>query len=314
MSKRIVFFGNERIATGTTTNNLVLRQLIEDDYDITAIVVNNEQVNGNHKVRKLEIADIAEEHGILLLSPDKPVDIANQLRDFRPEAAVLVAYGKIVPKSIIDIFPAGIINVHPSLLPKHRGPIPLESAILAGEQQTGLSLMSLAKEMDAGPVYAQTIVSLNGTETKQQLANDLLEIGAAMLHELLPGILEDNVVALPQDHQAATYDSRITKQDGIIDWSKPAKQLEREIRAYAGWPRSRTTLGGLEVIVTQSHAVPSQTTDAAPGGLDIVSDIGHLGVITARGTLWIDRLQPVGKKEMTAAEFIRGYGQRLMNT
>jgi methionyl-tRNA formyltransferase len=252
------------------------------------------------------VAELAKAHGIPVLLPAKPAEILDELKAFGAEAAVLVAYGKIIPQSVIDIFPKGIINIHPSLLPKHRGPTPLESVILQGEDVTGVSVMSLAKEMDAGPVYAQSDYRLTGAESKQELADTLLGISAAMLLDILPGILDGSIVAMPQDHSAATYDRLITKEDAILDFSKPAEQLVREVRAYQEWPKSRTTLGDIEVVITQAHT-STNTLDPKTVAIDADS----LAIGCSKGCLCIDRLIPAGKKEMSAAEFIRGYGSRL---
>lgn len=306
---RVIFFGNERIATGVTTHNPVLLQLIDKGYDIAAIVVNNEEQRGTHKVRELEIASVAAEHSIPLLAPIKLSDASQQLRNYKADVAILVAYGKIVPQTIIDIFPHGIINIHPSLLPKHRGPIPLESVVLEGESETGVSLMQLAQEMDAGPIYAQSKLALSGNEQKQALADQLLDIAAAMLSDLLPEILAGSIIAIPQEHSLATYDTRLTKQDGMLDWNKPAKRLAREIRAFAEWPKSRTTLGSIEVIITAAHA--STETHTKPAGTIEIQDNASLRICCNEGYLYIDELKPAGKQAMDIAAFIRGYSSRL---
>jgi methionyl-tRNA formyltransferase len=158
MSAKIVFFGNERLATGVTTTAPTLQALIDAGYEVCALVVAQNQSGASRKARKLEVAEIAEQHGIPVLVPAKLDDIAGQLKDYGAEIGILVAFGKIVPQAILDIFPHGIINIHPSLLPKHRGSTPIESAILFGENETGVSLMQLVQKMDAGPVYAQETV------------------------------------------------------------------------------------------------------------------------------------------------------------
>jgi methionyl-tRNA formyltransferase len=219
---------------------------------------------------------------------------------------VLAAYGKIVPQSVIDIFPHGIINIHPSDLPRHRGPIPIESVILNGETRTAVSIMRLVKDMDAGPVYGRAEVELVGTESKQELADHLLDIGGAMVVELLPGILDGNLVAVPQDHVQATYDELITKADGELDFSKPAERLEREVRAYLGWPQSRTKLGDKDVIITAAHAVPS-TMPEGQGHIEVLREGGVIMINTSDGYLCIDRLKPAGKSDMTAKAFLAGY-------
>lgn len=302
---KIVFFGNERLATGLSTTAPTLRALIAADYEITAVVVAQNDSGNSRKQRQLEIVQVAEEHGIPVLAPAKPAVILDFLRELNAEIAVLVAYGKIVPQSVIDVFPKGIVNIHPSLLPKHRGSIPIESVILNNDKETGVSLMQLTAKMDAGPVYSQTTVALHGNETKLALASQLQQLGADMLISNLPSILNGSLQGVPQNNHDATYDERITKNDSILDFKKPAEQLEREIRAYASWPRSRTTIGNIEVIITSASVADG---DGAPGAL--WRGEAQLGLYCSEGILLIDSLIPVGKKEMSISSFITGYQDR----
>lgn len=302
---RIVFFGNERIATGVTTSVPTLQKLISAGHEVVAIVSNYE-VATSRKSRELEIQKVAEAHNIPVLLPNKPTDIIQQLKDLKAEIAVLVAYGKIVPQSVIDIFPGGIVNVHPSLLPLHRGPIPIESVILNGELKTGVSIMKLAKAMDAGPVYAQSEIVLLGNETKQQLADELLEIGGSMVAELLPEIINGEVVAIDQDEERATYDQLIAKQDGTTDWNKSAQQLEREVRAYMGWPASTTQLAGKDVALTK---VSLSSVEGKPGKAVVAGK--ELFIHCAEGSLKVERLKPSGKNEMTSEAFLAGHKHLL---
>ncbi|HEX7632735.1 MAG TPA: methionyl-tRNA formyltransferase, partial [Candidatus Saccharimonadales bacterium] len=292
MSQRILFFGNERLGTGLATEVPVLQALIAANYDVAAVVVAQNDVGQSRKGRALEIAAVAAQHNIPLIVPAKLSEARDQLAAYGAEAAVLVAYGKIVPQSIIDLFPRGIINIHPSLLPKHRGSIPIEGVILSGELETGVSLMRLSAKMDAGPVYAQQMVALQGNETKQQLADALIVLGKDMLLASLPAILAGTLEPTEQDETFATYDNRIQKTDGELDFTKPAVQLEREVRAYAGWPRSRTTIGTTDVIITTAHVDPEQ--DGAPGALWIEGK--QIGLYGSEGLLILDTLIPAGKK------------------
>ena len=280
----------------------MLQALITAGYSVAAVVVAQNEVGKSRRERPLEVAAIAEQHGIPVLAPTKLLEAKDQLASFGATAAILVAYGKIVPQEIIDIFPHGIINIHPSLLPLHRGPTPLESVILKGEPETGVSLMALGSTMDAGPVYAQETVLLRGDENKQSLADQLLNIGKDMVIHYLPSILDGSLRATPQDDSAATYDKLITKGAGQLDWNMPAEWLAREVRAYFGWPRSRATLGTQEVIVTRAHATEGQ---AVIGTLWLGDK--QLGMHCGEGILVIDSLIPLGKKEMTAAAFLAGY-------
>lgn len=302
---RLVFFGNERIATGVTTDSPTLRGLIAAGHDIAA-VVSHYEAGQSRNVRQLEIAAVAEAHGIPVLLPHKPAEIIEQLASYGAEAAVLVAYGKIIPQSVIDIFPKGIINIHPSLLPLHRGPIPIESVILDGSNKTGVSIMELARAMDAGPVYGQVEYALTGKESKPELAAALLHTGCETLLALLPGILDGSIAAIPQDDSAATYDELITKDKGQLDFSKPADQLEREVRAYFGWPGSRTEIGGKDVVVTTAHVIEGQGNSGT-----IWREAKSFGFYTTSGILIVDSLKPAGKQEMPAAAFLAGYSSLL---
>jgi methionyl-tRNA formyltransferase len=301
----LVFFGNERLATGVSTNTPTLKLLIEAGYKIAA-VVSSYEVGRSRNARELEIKELTELHNIPVLLPDKPSDIAEQLKGYEAPVAVLVAYGKIIPQSIIDIFPKGIINIHPSLLPMHRGPTPIESVILDGSETTGVSIMQLVRDMDAGPVFDQTLFRLNGSETKQQLADKLLEIGGKMLIELLPGILDGSKNAKPQNNAQATYDKLISKSSGVINWNKPAVIVEREIRAYSGWPKSQTKIGEIDCVITEAVA---STANGKAGS--IMVNEHQFGVYCSDGCLIIQKLTPAGKKEMTSTAFLAGYKTRL---
>lgn len=300
--QKLLFFGNERLATGVRTDTPILKALLEVGYEIAAIVVAQNDVGSSRDKRALEILNVAEEHGIEVLSPARPIDIIEDLQAYGAEAAILVAYGKLLPKEVIDIFPRGIVNIHPSLLPRHRGSIPIESTILSGEPQTAVSLMQLTEAMDAGAVYAQEKLVLEGDETKQSLCDQFGLVGAHQLLHYLPAILDGSLTPVPQDEELAEYDKRLSKQDSQLDFSKSSKQLEREIRAYLGWPRSRTKLGDTDVIITSAH---SGIGSGKAGSVCIDGNL--LGIYTTDGVLLIDSLIPAGKREMTGEAFLAGY-------
>jgi methionyl-tRNA formyltransferase len=305
MSPTVLFFGNERLATGVTTQAPTLQALILAGYNVAAVIIAQESTSQSRNTRLLEIAQVARDHNIPVLAPAKLADIKNDLASYQASVGVLVAFGKFVPPSIINLFPRGIINIHPSLLPKHRGPTPLESAILDGDYETGVSLMMLAAEMDSGPIVAQETVLLRGNETKQALADQLLNLGKDMLIQYLPAILDGSLRAYTQASNRAHYDQRIAKDAGKLDdeaWKRPAAELERQIRAYAGWPRSRTKIGATDVIITSAHVAPGV---GSPGTLWLEGR--SLGVHAKDGILVIDSLIPAGKKEMSAAAFLAGY-------
>lgn len=302
-NKRLVFFGNERLATGVTTAAPVLQALAAAGYEVVMVVVSQSDPAQSRKARTLEIESAATQLGIPVIAPSDPADIKDKLEAAQAQAGILIAYGKLVPKDIINLFPAGIINIHPSLLPKRRGSTPIENTILYDETETGVSLMQLAEKMDSGPVYAQQKVQVPEDVTKQALADLLLETGKNMLLEHLPAILSGTLKPEAQDDLDATYDKEIKKEVGELDTHKSAEQLEREIRAYAGWPRSRIMLGTTEVIVTKAHV--AKGVNGTIGTLWLNGK--QIGVHCSEDTLVIDALIPPGKREMSAEAFLAGY-------
>ncbi len=294
----VVFFGNERLSTGLNTiTPQVLPALITNGFNVTAVVSNNQSTTK----RVAEVEVLAKANNIQVLCPQNPLDILPTLTSLKPDIGVLVAYGRIVPQSIIELFPYGIINIHPSLLPLYRGSTPVEQVILDEPQKTGVSIMGLTKAMDAGPVYVQSEVILDGSEQKSYLAQHLLTIGADMIMALLKDFNNSLNNFSTQENNLATYTPQIIKADGLIDWGKPAERLEREIRAYLGWPGSYTKLAGKDVIITDASVIESQ---GIPG--TFFKQDKQLGVSTSQGALIINRLKPAGKREMTGQEFLAG--------
>lgn len=296
-SSKIIFFGNERLSSGFEPHNApTLTALVKVGYKVVAVVANN-QIAESRRPRPLEIETVAKSYGIPVLLPARPIDIIDQLKKYQAVVGVLVAYGKIIPESVINIFPRGIINIHPSLLPHYRGPTPIEQAILDGVSETGVSLMSLVKAMDAGPLYAQAKIRLTGHETKADLTEQLLLNGSQMLIDNLSSIIDGTLKPTPQNEAKATFSKLLTKADGVIDISKPAEQLEREVRAFMTWPKSRLEIFGQTIIVTQARVAQN-------------SSDGPLNVACADDTyLEITKLIAPSGRTMSGADFVRGYNK-----
>lgn len=302
----MVFFGNERLVSGLEkTDAPILNGLIENGYEVVAVVSNYANSKSRNQ-RELEVAEIANLHNIPIFLPERPSEIIDELHSLNADIAVLVAYGRIVSQKIIDLFPKGIVNIHPSMLPTYRGPTPIESAILNGDEVTGVSIMRLSAGMDEGPVYAQRPIHLNGTETKFDLYNNVITTVTPLFFEIFPKIIDGSLLPQPQDNNTASYCKLIQKSDALLDWSKSAKQLEREIRAYLHWPQSRTKLGAVDVIITKAHA---KDGNAIPGA--IATENSSLLVGTGDGILAIESLKPLGKKEMPVSAFLAGYRSQL---
>lgn len=295
-SSRIVFFGNERLSSGYSPEGApTLEALINAGYDIAAVVSNYEK-GRSRKPRELEIDQIAQKYDIEVFTPKKVSDIKEELIRLNPQVGILVAFGQIIPQHIIDLFPKGIINIHPSLLPLYRGPTPIEQAILDGAKFSGVSLMGLVKKMDAGPVFTQARLKLDGNESKQELTKKLAKLGADLLLKNLEPILAGKITPKSQDNDRSTYTKLITKSDGLIDLAQPAKIIQRKIRAFFGWPKTRLKIFNDTEIIVLSARIADSLKD------------GILVLKCGQNTfLEINQLVAPSGRKMSGADFLRGY-------
>lgn len=260
-------------------------------------------------------------HEMQTALPDTPVHVVSNRHEldellaqtpFKSALAVLIDFGIIVSQAAIDSFPLGIINSHFSLLPDLRGADPITFAILSGQPETGVSLMLLSAGMDEGPLLAQTAYQIRADETTPSLTDALVGLSDAALKAIIPKYLDHQVEPAPQEavtlaaDATPTYSRKLTKEDGRVDWNKPAAQLEREVRAFIQWPKSYTTLAGREVVITKAHTSDAQ---GDPGTVSVESK--HLLVHCGKGSLEILRLKPAGKPEMDASAFLAGYQHLL---
>lgn len=292
ISTPILFFGTEDFSA------TALEGLIAAGFNVRAVITKPDSKKGRgQKLSTPLVKTIAKRHGITVWQPLNLSDLENDIRKLQPIAGVLVSYGKIVPQRIIDLFTPGIINVHPSLLPKYRGPSPIESAILNGDESTGISIMQLSQEMDAGPVYYQVEFHLPKYETKPHLYEKLAKLGTSELIAALPRILDGSLQPTPQDDTQATYCHLLTKADGRLDPAvMTATEAERRIRALLGYPRTRLDLLGHDVIVTKAHIARHDEK-----GLTVIFKNGH--------SLMIDELIGPSGKTMTGDAFEKGYAK-----
>jgi methionyl-tRNA formyltransferase len=306
ISQPIVFFGTEDFSLTT------LQALIDAGYPVAAVVTKPDSPQGRgHVLTEPPVKVLAKKHTIPVWQPTKLSEITDSVRALQNPVGVLVSYGKIIPQSIIELFTPGIINVHPSLLPKYRGPSPIESAIIAGDNETGVSIMQLSAAMDAGPVYTQTKQPLRGNETASELYNVLGKQGAELIVELLPSIVDMSLVPTPQDDAAATYCKLIQKSDGLINWGEEATTIEARIRAYELWPKSRATLGTVDTIITKAGIVAQNHGEPGHITINPTSD-NPLVIDTSSGAVSIKSLKPVGKKEMPVQAFLSGYASQIV--
>lgn len=304
MSKTVVFFGSGPVAAKAL-------ELLAQNFSIEAVITKPKPAHHKGSFPVLEVAAKLQ-MPIITASNKQELSQVTAQQQFESPVAVLIDFGIIVSQDVIDAFPLGIVNSHFSLLPEWRGADPITFAILSGQRETGVSLMLLVEKMDEGPLLSQAPFELNDQTTAPELTARLIELSDYQLREILPLYIEGKTqpasqeqVALPR-HDKPSYSRKLTKEDGIIDWHKPAEQLEREIRAFLEWPKSQTIIGGQQVIITKAHV---ETGSGNPGTL--WNQPKKLGFHTTHDILIIDKLKPAGKGEMTAEAFLAGYGSRL---
>jgi methionyl-tRNA formyltransferase len=233
-------------------------------------------------------------------------------RSFTSQLGILIDFGIIISQTVIDAFPLGIVNSHFSLLPEWRGADPITFAILSGQTKTGVSLMLVTKGMDEGPLLAQAPQSIARDATTQTLTDDLINLSGALIKAVIPEYVNGVIAPAPQANVSLvgdvtpTYSRRLSKEDGKLDWAKPATQLEREIRAYIAWPHSYTSLAGRDVIITQAEVV-----DRAGRPGEIQKQGKRLFICCGKQALEVLALKPAGKSTMSAEAFLAGYGRSL---
>ena len=299
---RVVFMGTPEIAVPVLEAVLGLG----DRWPVVGVYAAPDRRSGRgREIRRAPVKAFAEARGLPVFSPVRLTTPEEGTR-FEAQSAdliVLAAYGLLLPKPFLEGPRFGAVNVHPSLLPRHRGATPVAAAILAGDASTGVSVIVMDEGLDTGPMLAQTAVELDGTERTPDLTERLFELGAGLLTGLLPGYVAGELGAVPQPRTGATVVKRLAKADGDLDWTKPALQLERQVRAYDPWPGSATTWGGKRLEVLDAGV--AEAGAAAPGQV-VVAD-GAIGVGTADGLLVRRAVKLEGRSATTADEFVRGH-------
>ena len=288
----IIFFGTEDFSA------VSLQKLIDEGFEIGGIITKPDSRKGRgQKLQTPKVKQIGEKFNIPVLQPQKISEITDFVKKFEKPAGVLVSFGRIVPQEIVDLFTPAIVNVHPSLLPKYRGPSPIESAILNGDKKTGVSLMKLSKEMDAGDVYSQEEIELSKTETASGLYKTCGEIGAEMLVRDLPKIISGEIKGQKQDDSQAEYCQLLKKSDALLSQDKQtAEQAEQQIRAFEIFPKSKIKLGE-HLIIVKSAKVVSSNPENSPLTLKFAEET----------FLKIERLITPNGKETAAKSFENGY-------
>jgi methionyl-tRNA formyltransferase len=298
---RIVFMGTPQIAAST------LKALLAGSDPVVGAVTQPDRPagRGQHPITS-PVRNVAEAHGVPVLAAEKirtPEFLAG-LTEWRPDVIVVVAYGRILPKPIVELAPHGCVNVHYSLLPKYRGAAPAAWTIINGEREGGVTTMRLVEKMDAGAIYLQEPVALEPDETTGSLQAKLAPIGTRLLLDTLRRLKDGTLIAREQDDSAATFAPMLKKEDGLIEWTKSAAEIDRRVRGLDPWPGSFTHIDKKLLKVHRTKLVASAKT-GAPGEI-VRADSGGLWIVTARGVIELLEVQLENKKRLPGAEFIKG--------
>ena len=286
----------------------VLTSLLDAGHECAGVYTQPDKPSGRGKRNAASaVKSFALERGLRVYQPSslRRAEVSDELAKLSPDLIVVAAYGKFLPANVLELPPLGCLNIHPSLLPNYRGPSPVASAILSGEESTGVTIIKLDEGMDTGPIVAHQESPIAPNETADALTMRLFEMGAALLIESLPAWADRGLAAAPQDESKATVTSRLSREDGRIDWSLQASRIALQVRAYHAWPGTFTSWQGRSLKIIEV-SVESEAADDEPGRVTGLSD-GGLLVDAGRGALRVRRLQLEGRQPVTADEFVRGY-------
>lgn len=297
---KIVFFG-------TTEFSASILETLSKDFEIAAVVTQADKpVGRKQEIQESPVSALAKKLG---LPAEKPVtlkdsEFTQRIKDYKPDLFVVIAYGKIIPQEILDIPTKGSINIHFSLLPKYRGASPIHAALLNGETESGVTIMLMDEKMDHGPILAMEKVSVDPEEMFEDFGNKLLDLANKMIVPTIQNFLNGKIVPKEQNHEEATFCNIISKEDGEIDWNKPAQEIFNMYRAYSKWPGVWTSWNGEKIKLTAISAT-SENAELEPGS--VFQKDGEILVQTNKGSIKISQLQQEGKKNMPIEDFLRGH-------
>lgn len=300
---RVVFMGTPDFSVGT------LRALVEAGHQVVGVISQPDKPKGRGKaLQPTPVKAAALEYGLPVYQPKKVRDpeFLETLKSLEPEVIVVVAFGQIIPQTILDLAPYGCINVHASLLPKYRGAAPIQWAVIDGEEVSGVTIMKMDAGLDTGDMISKVVVPITKEETGESLFDKLSEAGAKLLVETLPSLADGTAVFEKQPEESPTpYAGMIQKNMGNIDWNRSAVELERLVRGLNSWPSAYTKLNGKTLKIWKAEVLESQSEVCA--GTVIQADQKGFWIQTGNGILNILELQLEGKKRMDSQAFLRGY-------
>ena len=302
MKVRIVFMGTPQFAV------TILESLLRNSCQVVAAYTQPDKRAGRGRtVAFPAVKKLALERQIPVIQPEtlESSEVVEQLANLQPELIIVAAFGFILPQKVLSLPEFGCLNVHPSLLPRHRGPSPIANAILCGDELTGVTIMLMGTGLDTGPILAQKKVGISFMDTTGSLGTRLADMGAELLLETLPKWLGGELKPCPQDETQATYSKLITTDDAEIDWHLSAVELWKRVRAYNPWPSCHTWYQGKRLMVHKAIPVGDDGTGKV-GEVIALAEQPGTGVITGQGTLGLCQVQLEGKRAVAVNDFLRG--------
>lgn len=293
---------------GTPDFSVPALEQVAKYHEVTAVVTQQDRPRGRgHKMQFPPVKETAIQLNIPVYQPQKvkEEEFVETLKKMAPDVIVVIAFGQLLSKEILELPKYGCINVHASLLPKYRGAAPIQWAVIDGEKETGVTTMYMEEGLDTGDILDTEVVQLDAKETGGSLFDKLAEKGGELILKTLSKLENGTATRTPQNHALSTYAGKITKELGRIDFSKSAEEIERLIRGLNPWPSAYTYLGE-KMLKIWDAIVLDETTDQAPGTI-LQTTKDTILVATGNGVLQLNELQPEGKKRMTAAAFLNGY-------
>jgi methionyl-tRNA formyltransferase len=307
-SLAIVYFGTPAFAVPSLTT------LIESSHRVVGLVSQPDRPKGRgQRVQPTPTKAVAVERGVPVFQPDrlKDPEFLERMAELRPDLAVVVAYGRILPESLLAVPRLGMINVHGSILPAYRGAAPVHRAVIAGDAETGVTIMRLIRELDAGPTLAMRRRPIGPDETSGEVEAALAGLGAELLLEVVDAIADGRAVETPQDDTRATFAPKLTKDEGRIDWNLPASTIHNLVRGLQPWPLTSTRLGSARLLIRRTRMLDDVTEDGSEPGTVVFAGPDGLNVRCGQGTLLrILEVQPEGGRAMSIRDYLAGHPVR----
>ena len=298
---KIIFFGTPAFALPA------LRALIEGNFKPRLVITQPDQPVGRRQdLTAPPVKVLAKQHQIRVSQPETKKELSEIFIKEACEIAIVVAYGMILPSAVLKLPLFGFLNIHPSLLPKYRGPSPIQSALFNGDKETGVTIIKLNEKMDAGPILANQVFKISD-ENASELHDQLSQIGAELLVKILPDYLSGKIHLTPQDDSQATYTKIIKREDGLIDWTKSALEIFNQFKAFTPWPGVFTYLDGKRLKISNLSVLEGDFKVDLPSGTVFLTSQKVLAVKCGSAAILITRLQFEGKKEILASEFLQGH-------